>query len=446
MANIVEIVIKGADQSAKPIMDASNNLKNLGKTAATQAQNLRMSFHAIGQVAQRFGGEQIAGAVVQIEGLGIAAQGAAQAFTRFGAARVAAYGVLAAAAVAGVATIQNQIEKQELLATAQAAGVAIQDDLSISLLKYKSATDAAFQSEQSRYRLQQQRIIELEKEGVEVEQLNRLNEEANRLAKEKILADAERKVDAAWSDMFGMQGKLIKSSSFGTGGGRGYETFTPEQAAEVLSTRRKYDAMLESFKQYTSEKDEVDAYSKAIEAQREKSIHDMVLRFEREKLQARLRTFSNYAGQVGSIFGSLATIMEQQGKKSFAFTQALRYAEAVVNTAAGVARAFAEYTWPYSVVVAAAVAAAGAAQIAVIANQKPPQAHGGLSYVPEEATYKLSKGERVLAPRQNRDLTDALQGGGMGGGDIHIDGVKLGQVLHNMSRNGTLKIARRAIV
>uniref|UniRef100_UPI001CFD423D hypothetical protein n=1 Tax=Microbulbifer variabilis TaxID=266805 RepID=UPI001CFD423D len=42
-------------------------------------------------------------------------------------------------------------------------------------------------------------------------------------------------------------------------------------------------------------------------------------------------------------------------------------------------------------------------------------AHGGLDYVPKESTYLLDKGERVLSPNQNADLTKALKGRGPGG-------------------------------
>lgn len=35
-------------------------------------------------------------------------------------------------------------------------------------------------------------------------------------------------------------------------------------------------------------------------------------------------------------------------------------------------------------------------------------AHGGLDFVPRESTYLLDRGERVLSPRQNRDLTDYI--------------------------------------
>lgn len=36
-------------------------------------------------------------------------------------------------------------------------------------------------------------------------------------------------------------------------------------------------------------------------------------------------------------------------------------------------------------------------------------AHGGMDYVPREETYLLDRGERVLSPRQNRDLTEFLE-------------------------------------
>ena len=44
------------------------------------------------------------------------------------------------------------------------------------------------------------------------------------------------------------------------------------------------------------------------------------------------------------------------------------------------------------------------------------QAHAGLTNVPREGTFLLDRGERVVAPEQNRDLTDFLAGAGGGGG------------------------------
>ena len=49
-------------------------------------------------------------------------------------------------------------------------------------------------------------------------------------------------------------------------------------------------------------------------------------------------------------------------------------------------------------------------------------AHGGMDYIPSESTFLLDKGERVLSPRQNKDLTSFLAQGGAGskGGDTNI--------------------------
>ena len=163
--------------------------------------------------------------------------------------------------------------------------------------------------------------------------------------------------------------------------------------------------------------------------------------------RASLQNFSQVISLTGQMFGSFAALAESQDKKNFKLSQGLRMGEAVMNTAAGVTRALAEYPWPYSVIVGAIVAASGAAQIATIASAKPPQAHGGASFIPRESTYLLDQGERVLSPNQNEDFTDFMKGGGGGGGNvIMIDGRKLGDELYAMSRDGRLRIDGRAVV
>ena len=74
---------------------------------------------------------------------------------------------------------------------------------------------------------------------------------------------------------------------------------------------------------------------------------------------------------------------------------------------------------------AAAVIAYGVARQAQISGLSLPigQAHDGLSYVPREGTYLLSQGERVLAPQQNKDLTEALSGGV--GGVLNVERLNL---------------------
>jgi len=64
---------------------------------------------------------------------------------------------------------------------------------------------------------------------------------------------------------------------------------------------------------------------------------------------------------------------------------------------------------------AAAASAIQVAQAAGIGSMATPTvsgiAHGGLDYVPKESTYLLDKGERVLSPNQNSDLTKFMNNG-----------------------------------
>jgi hypothetical protein len=130
-------------------------------------------------------------------------------------------------------------------------------------------------------------------------------------------------------------------------------------------------------------------------------------------------------------------------KEFFKMYQALAIGEALISTYAGIARAFKDYQWPYSMVVAAVVGAAGLAQVANIASQSPA-AHGGLDYVPAETTYLLDRGERVVSPKQNEDLTDFLSGGGSGEGgltvNLYMDGEAICNVVKKGVRHGRLNL------
>lgn len=65
-------------------------------------------------------------------------------------------------------------------------------------------------------------------------------------------------------------------------------------------------------------------------------------------------------------------------------------------------------------------------------------AHNGLTTVPREGTFLLDKGERVLSPDQNRDLTAFLQGGGNGGtSSVTIENVEI-RILENATNADAL--------
>ncbi len=76
------------------------------------------------------------------------------------------------------------------------------------------------------------------------------------------------------------------------------------------------------------------------------------------------------------------------------------------------------YVGPFLGAAAAGVViAAGAAYGATVAGV----AHGGLDYVPKEQTFLLDRGERVVSPKQNRDLTSFLNSERTtGGGNVEV--------------------------
>lgn len=88
-----------------------------------------------------------------------------------------------------------------------------------------------------------------------------------------------------------------------------------------------------------------------------------------------------------------------------------------------------DYGWLYGAAIAAAAAAAAeAGGLAFVGAGQA--AHGGLDFVPNESTFLLQQGERVLSPRQNEDLTSFLEGGGSAGGGVTIENLTI-HVLEN---------------
>jgi hypothetical protein len=92
------------------------------------------------------------------------------------------------------------------------------------------------------------------------------------------------------------------------------------------------------------------------------------------------------------------------------------------------------------------------AQVAQIAKQKPPTAHTGLDFVPREQTYLLSKGERVVQPQANRDLTEFLQSENRGGGTVVIEKIEMfpnvtdARALRNMDEREMQEIIEERIM
>lgn len=150
---------------------------------------------------------------------------------------------------------------------------------------------------------------------------------------------------------------------------------------------------------------------------------------------------SAYASSLGMMASVALTAF---GKQSAAY-KAFAIGEAITSTYLAANKALASAPPPASYALMAATIAVGLANVAQIASQKG-QAHSGATSIPNEGTYLLNRGERVLAPEQNRDLTDALERGSIGGGtQIMIDGEVLAQTINQMASDGRLTIPARAV-
>jgi hypothetical protein len=132
-------------------------------------------------------------------------------------------------------------------------------------------------------------------------------------------------------------------------------------------------------------------------------------------------TFKGITSHMINMYGA----QSKQAKTAFIAYKAFMVAQTIMNTASAVVAQLTNPTPYVGVALAAMAAATGAVQVAKIIAEPMPQAHGGLEYVPEDATYKLSKGERVLAPKQNeafmklnRDLSVQMQKDAKGGKSI----------------------------
>lgn len=179
------------------------------------------------------------------------------------------------------------------------------------------------------------------------------------------------------------------------------------------------------------------------------------LELEKQATEARKQMYADAMRAGSQAFGNLAEAARAFGKKGFAAMKAFAIAQTIIDTYQGAQAAYAAmaripFVGPVLGVAAAGAAiAAGFARVASIRSMEPGVAHAGLGYVPEEATYVLQRGERVLAPRQNQDLEEFMQGGGGGGNSnvtLMIDGQVLGQVIGRLSRNGLLEIDSRAVM
>ena len=151
-------------------------------------------------------------------------------------------------------------------------------------------------------------------------------------------------------------------------------------------------------------------------------------KYQQDKLMLQTKYSASY---MESMLGGFAALVDENSSLYaglFAAQKAFAVAQAMLNIPSAYSKAYdavvgTPFVGPY---IAPAVGAAAAAlQVAQAASIKSVgltgMAHDGINNIPEEGTWLLNKGERVLNPSQNRDLTNYLSQVQTGGQNRPID-------------------------
>ena len=155
-----------------------------------------------------------------------------------------------------------------------------------------------------------------------------------------------------------------------------------------------------------------DEFDKAAEDQkiahleRIKNIEEQAHQEDLQRQMAQLDGYENLFGSLGDIFDTFGARQSKARKLLLVAEKAAAIKSATISINEGIANS-ARLGFPQNI---GAIAATVGATAGLIANiEEVGIAHGGLENVPKEATYRLDKGERILSPKQNRDLTQFLR-------------------------------------
>jgi hypothetical protein len=170
-------------------------------------------------------------------------------------------------------------------------------------------------------------------------------------------------------------------------------------------------------------------------------------------------TFGQQLAYTSQSLDSISALMQSQSKEGFRIGKAAAIAQAVINTYTSATGAYASASaipivgWILGPLAAVAAIALGMQNVSKIRSQQMGQAHAGMTNIPSEGSYLLDKGERVIQPEQNKDLTNFLAGTGGGeGGGVTIGSLSIeilvpnGEALKNMTRREWEDIAAERII
>lgn len=230
-------------------------------------------------------------------------------------------------------------------------------------------------------------------------------------------------------------------------------TLNPEQDAkdsqtsELAALKAQYDQQMQMA---MGNEEQMTAIKENYERKRA----DIQLRYAQQMAMAQNQTTMNYIQDVSTMADSMTTVLEVAGAKGsaaykamFALSKGFSIAQASLNLTTAITQAMADpsaLSPMQKFANMAAIASAGSALVQQIMGATlTGMAHDGISNVPQEGTWLLQKGERVLSPQQNADFTNFLRGGNYGTGGTGGSNVTINQTLV-MNGNGDKALTEMA--
>ncbi|MFW2098517.1 tape measure protein [Acinetobacter sp. ULE_I057] len=182
--------------------------------------------------------------------------------------------------------------------------------------------------------------------------------------------------------------------------------------SDILSEQEKKDKLLQIEQEYQDAK-------LALAQTYDQQHRDL----EDQTQAASLAGYGAMFGMMGSMFDAYGDKESTGYKVAFAMQKAFVLSSAILNAKGAVMAAWNDPAnttiWQKMAAAAATVVQTNDLMSAIQGVALTGMAHDGIANVPEEGTWLLSKGERVLNPQDNKALTNMINNGG-GGGDVSI--------------------------
>lgn len=182
--------------------------------------------------------------------------------------------------------------------------------------------------------------------------------------------------------------------------------------SDILSEQEKKDKLLQIEQEYQDAK-------LALAQTYDQQHRDL----EDQTQAASLAGYGAMFGMMGSMFDAYGDKESTGYKVAFAMQKAFVLSSAILNAKGAVMAAWNDPAnttiWQKMAAAAATVVQTNDLMSAIQGVALTGMAHDGIANVPEEGTWLLSKGERVLNPQDNKALTNMINNGG-GGGDVTI--------------------------